>query len=180
MRDRIHLEQLEEGRVAGEISSVMPEFFELDDIRALLSVLSPREEEVLGHKHELCQYAFGTGLAKTSRGDDGTDDQRKGQEKCGQVGHLNTLTRSSCLLTWTERCPWRGCDPPGIISECAGIADLCSPNLRLRSSQSHVCCWQGLRATAIGRSRPKRSSCFGELLSKPSGGFSPASIRPSG
>lgn len=56
MRDRIHLEQFEEGLVAEETVSNMPEFFEVYDIRALLSVLSPREEEVLLLRLEAMKY----------------------------------------------------------------------------------------------------------------------------
>lgn len=56
MRDRTHLEQLEEGQIAGEISTDIPEFCERDDIRTLLSTLSPREEEVLLLRLEAMKY----------------------------------------------------------------------------------------------------------------------------
>lgn len=56
MKDRTHFEQLEEGQVAGEPPKDMSGFFELDEIRTLLSVLSPREEEVLLLRLEAMKY----------------------------------------------------------------------------------------------------------------------------
>jgi RNA polymerase sigma factor (sigma-70 family) len=56
MKDRTRFEQLEEAEIAGETLTDMPGFFGPVDILTLLSVLSPREEEVLLLRLEAMKY----------------------------------------------------------------------------------------------------------------------------
>lgn len=56
MKDRTRFERLEETEIAGETFTDMPGVFALADIRAILSVLSPREEEVLLLRLEAMKY----------------------------------------------------------------------------------------------------------------------------
>jgi RNA polymerase sigma-70 factor (ECF subfamily) len=56
MNERSRFEQPEGVEIASETPSDMPAFFALADIRALLSVLSPREEEVLLLRLEAMKY----------------------------------------------------------------------------------------------------------------------------
>lgn len=56
MKDRTRFDQLEDAEISGETFTNMPVPFALADIRALLSVLSPREEEVLLLRLEAMKY----------------------------------------------------------------------------------------------------------------------------
>lgn len=56
MKDRTLYEPLDEAAIVGATGSDMPGFSEIADIRNLLSVLSPREEEVLLLRLEAMKY----------------------------------------------------------------------------------------------------------------------------